>query len=406
MYRFPSSTISQSPLSERLSARAPDVLIGLMCFLSVGIYCFYFFAHPVIFALFLSGSVHDPDLPNFDSLDNCIVLQAGAIPSELGVLVALKTLYLFSNKLSGKRGNYVSSKYQLQLAADSVPFDGGIGKINGSMQWRGNGLSHIPSSVLFRVVLLGSSLPYNTDDSTHPLNNTPPYISTPGYVFLIVFRPSRHHRGYIEYHTPFERTPERISNSKVSHPVDTIHPKTTRTGMDTGTNMEATAAPHHSGPIEPGAWTPRRYLLLPCASNVDHVDFFGSTPSTGTGTGTATPAVAQTPTTGTSTPVKLKKLGQQRPTLQPQGLRPRQQLQICLPLKHPAVCRGLFTLHSYQRYSELTPLLSHPLSPDRACSHSLATDVPLSPPLAITPHRYHTPQLRGSRAWCVSPGVR
>lgn len=61
----------------------------------------------------------------------------------------------------------------------------------------------------------------------------------------------------------FKRTPDNISNPKVSHLFDNIHPQRARTDMDTGTSMAATAAPHHSGPIEPTARTPPAPVAAP-----------------------------------------------------------------------------------------------------------------------------------------------
>ena len=79
--------------------------------------------------------------------------------------------------------------------------------------------------------------------------------------------------------------------------------------MGTGTSMEATAAAHHSGPIEPAARTPP--VPAAAAPRARITSFFsGSSPPTGTGTGTATPAVAQTPTTGTSTGEAQKALAE------------------------------------------------------------------------------------------------
>ena len=69
--------------------------------------------------------------------------------------------------------------------------------------------------------------------------------------------------------------------------------------MDTGTSMEAAAAAHHSGPIEPAARTPPVPAAAAPRARITSL-FFRVPPPTGTGTGTATPAVAQTPTTGTS----------------------------------------------------------------------------------------------------------
>ena len=140
-----------------------------------------------------------------------------------------------------------------------------------------------------------------------------------GYIFsTTVFRPSLYHRGYVDYHIPLERTPDNISNSEVSQPPDTIHPRHAHTGMDTGTSMEATAAPNHSGPIAPAARTPPVPAAAAPRARITSL-LSGSILPTGTGTGTATPAVAQTPTTGISTREE-KMLWQQHPTLQPQGL--------------------------------------------------------------------------------------
>ena len=90
--------------------------------------------------------------------------------------------------------------------------------------------------------------------------------------------------------------------------------------------MEAIAAAHHSGPIEPAARTPP--VPAAAAPRARITSFFsGSSPPTGTGTGTATPAVAQTLTTSTTTG-ESRKVWQKRPTRQPQGLKPWQQLPI------------------------------------------------------------------------------
>ena len=81
--------------------------------------------------------------------------------------------------------------------------------------------------------------------------------------------------------------------------MDTIRPQHARTGMDTGTSMEATAAPHHSAPIKPAARTPPSPAAA--ASRAMVTSFFpGSTPLTGTGTGIATSVVGQTPMESTS----------------------------------------------------------------------------------------------------------
>ena len=63
-------------------------------------------------------------------------------------------------------------------------------------------------------------------------------------------------------------------------------------------------------------------------------------------------------------PVKCKKLWQKRSTLQPQG---------------PPGSSSRIANHYH------TPSLSYPLSSGLVCSHSIATNVPLSPPLVITP---------------------
>ena len=73
--------------------------------------------------------------------------------------------------------------------------------------------------------------------------------------------------------------------------------------------MEAIAAAHHSGPIEPAARTPP--VPAAAAPRARITSFFsGSSPPTGTGNGTATPAVAQTPTTSTITGEAQKALAE------------------------------------------------------------------------------------------------
>ena len=52
-------------------------------------------------------------------------------------------------------------------------------------------------------------LPYNTDDSTLPLNNTPPIIAHPGVFFLDYFSTITESPD-VEYHTSFGRTCENI----------------------------------------------------------------------------------------------------------------------------------------------------------------------------------------------------
>ena len=154
--------------------------------------------------------------------------------------------------------------------------------------------------------------PYRiTQMIAHPLQK-----HTGGYIFVIVFRPSIYHRGYVEYHTPFGRTPHPILSSKVLYPVGTIHPQHARTGVDTGTSMdtgtsrEATAVRHHSGPIEPATWTPAVPVAAPPRAGITSI-FSGFTPAIGTGT--ASTAVVQTPTAGTRTS-EVQGLWQQRPS--------------------------------------------------------------------------------------------
>ena len=85
-------------------------------------------------------------------------------------------------------------------------------------------------------------------------------------------------------------------------------------------------------------------------------------------------------------PVKCKKLWQKRSTLQPQGLRPRQQLPNRQPLPHhlviipPVIWPSLFALDRDRR-----PVITRPKYDTLSLSR---------------------PQLRGSCAWCLSPGVR
>ena len=107
--------------------------------------------------------------------------------------------------------------------------------------------------------------------------------------------------------------------------------------MDTGTSMEATAAAHHRGPSEPAARTPPTPAAAAPRARITAF-FPESSPSTGTGNVTATLAVAQTPTTGTSTG-EGKKFWQKHTTLQPKGLRRRQQLPNRQPLRLPHAAR-------------------------------------------------------------------
>ena len=128
------------------------------------------------------------------------------------------------------------------------------------------------------------------------MNNTSLYKSTPGLIFF-----DRHFitGGTLNTTPPSDVGLETYQNPKY-HTRGT--PFTHNTGMDTGNSMEATAtaAAHHSGPIEPAARTPP--VPAAAASRARITSFFsGSSLPTGTGTGTATPAVAQTPRTGTST---------------------------------------------------------------------------------------------------------
>ena len=112
---------------------------------------------------------------------------------------------------------------------------------------------------------------------TPSIANPPIYdkiVQSAGYVFCFVFPWSLYHRGC--YITPFGGTSENSTRLQSDHPRWTPA-STTRTGMDTGTSMEATAAPHQSsGPIEPAAPTTGTSCCR--ASNEDHVFFSGFTP--------------------------------------------------------------------------------------------------------------------------------
>ena len=176
--------------------------------------------------------------------------------------------------------------------------------------------------------------------------------------------------------------------------------------MDTGTSMEATAAAHHSGPIEPAARIPPVSAAAAPRARISSF-FSGSSPPTGIGTGTTTPGVAQTTTTGTSTGEAQKALaeapntsatGPETPAAAPES--PATTTPTSGEMMLPGESHewldndgeGLFT---ESKIPLPHPSLSHPLSSGRVCSHSIATDVPLS-----------HPQLRSSCAWCLSPGVR
>ena len=81
--------------------------------------------------------------------------------------------------------------------------------------------------------------------------------------------------------------------------------------MDTRTRIEATAGPNHSGPIEPAAQTPT-VMLLPRLERGSR-RFLAGPPRL------PVPVLAPVP-------VKRRPRWQQRPPLQPQGLKPRQQV--------------------------------------------------------------------------------
>lgn len=71
------------------------------------------------------------------------------------------------------------------------------------------------------------------------------------------------------------------------------------------------------------------------------------------------------------------------------------------------------SVHGRQQYLNTPPRchtcsLSHPLATTVPLHHTPSLSHPsvITPPLHHTPLRHHTPQLRGSRASCLSPGVR
>ena len=212
--------------------------------------------------------------------------------------------------------------------------------------------------------------------------------------------------GTFEYYTPFGRTPANMSNSKASHPVDIIHPNDAGAGMDTGVSMEATAASHQSGPIEPEARSPPVLAFAAPRAGVTSI-LSGSTRPTGTGTSTAMPAVAQTPTTGTST-------GEAPNPLEAAPNTPATGSSRIISSHSPrVVCRGLLALNSNQkgiacpppryRYHPSPLSLSHPLviviTPPRCrCRYryhtpSLSLSHPLVTVITPPPYRYHTPSL-------------
>ena len=122
-----------------------------------------------------------------------------------------------------------------------------------------------------------------------------------------------YHKGCVECHTPFRCTPESISNSEVSHPVGTNYPQHSRTGMDTGTSMEVTASPHHSGPIEPAARIPP----VPAAA----ARGAGTTSISSVSNLLVLPLLPwDKPRRRGPVPAKRRKRWQQRQTRQPQGL--------------------------------------------------------------------------------------
>ena len=100
------------------------------------------------------------------------------------------------------------------------------------------------------------------------------------------------------------------------------HSSTTRTGIDTGTSMEAAAAPHHSGPIEPAAPIPPRPATAVPRARITSLFFSGFTPLTGTYTSTLAvdqaptiPAAApESPATTTSTSGEMMRPGSGRTT--------------------------------------------------------------------------------------------
>ena len=181
--------------------------------------------------------------------------------------------------------------------------------------------------------------------------------------------------------------------------------------------MEATAAAHHNGPIEPAARTPPvPTAAAPRARITPFVS--GSSPPTGTGTGTATPAVAQTPTTGTSTDEAQKALaeapntsatGPETPAAAPES--PATTTPTSGEMMLPGESHEWLDNDGEGLFTEPKIPLAHTLviTPPVIWASLFALDSNRRP--VITSPQYHTPslsrpQLRGSCAWCLSPGVR
>ena len=149
------------------------------------------------------------------------------------------------------------------------------------------------------------------------------------------FRPSLDHRGYVEYHTPFGRTPETYQTPK-------YHTRWTPFTHNTHAPVwiPVPAWRQLLRPITVGRSSlrpgPHRYLLLPRLERGSR-RFFPGPPCLPLPVLVLSLLPWLNPRRREPLPVKRKKLWQKRPTLQPQGLRPRQQLPNRQPLPNPLV---------------------------------------------------------------------
>ena len=133
--------------------------------------------------------------------------------------------------------------------------------------------------------------------------------------------------------TPENRIKLQVDHTRWTPFIDNTH----RYGYRTGTSMEATAAPNDSvcrSSLQPRH---RRSLLLPRLERGSR-RFVPVSPRLRLLVLPLWPCLK--PRRRVTVPVKRRKLWQQRPTLQPQGLRSRQQLPNLQFLRLPQVARG------------------------------------------------------------------